>query len=114
MTDADVEDEAAADESEGSDDEEPMEINGKTALSDVPMETNNNDGEKNTISVKAATTDAKSAAVSIAGLPQSKEELESLISTIHQTVNDSVLPRLHRCLNAKVMFAHKDAICSEL
>ncbi|XP_040003243.1 small subunit processome component 20 homolog isoform X2 [Xiphias gladius] len=56
---------------------------------------------------KEATTQAKGpiapkpTAVA-SGLPQSKEELESLISTIHQTVNDSVLPRLHKCLTAKV------------
>ncbi|KAJ8261989.1 hypothetical protein GJAV_G00160840 [Gymnothorax javanicus] len=36
------------------------------------------------------------------GLPQSSEELESLITSIHQTVTDSVLPKLHKCLTAKV------------
>uniref|UniRef100_A0A665TDQ2 UTP20 small subunit processome component n=1 Tax=Echeneis naucrates TaxID=173247 RepID=A0A665TDQ2_ECHNA len=46
-------------------------------------------------------------AVVASGLPQSKEELESLISAIHQTVNDSVLPRLHKCLTAKCDEEHK-------
>lgn len=36
------------------------------------------------------------------GLPQSKEELEALISSIHHTVTQSILPRLHKCLIAKV------------
>ncbi|XP_036433359.1 small subunit processome component 20 homolog [Colossoma macropomum] len=36
------------------------------------------------------------------GLPQSKEELEALISSIHSTVSQSILPRLHKCLTAKV------------
>lgn len=36
------------------------------------------------------------------GLPQSKEELEALISSIHRTVTQSILPRLHKCLIAKV------------
>uniref|UniRef100_A0A3B3Y953 Uncharacterized protein n=1 Tax=Poecilia mexicana TaxID=48701 RepID=A0A3B3Y953_9TELE len=36
------------------------------------------------------------------GLPQSREELESLMAAIHKTVNDSVLPRLNKCLTAKV------------
>ena len=36
------------------------------------------------------------------GLPQSPEELKALIASIQNTVNNSVLPRLHKCLNAKV------------
>ncbi|XP_036373482.1 small subunit processome component 20 homolog [Megalops cyprinoides] len=36
------------------------------------------------------------------GLPQSREELEALISSIHHTVKESVLPKLHKCLTAKV------------
>lgn len=36
------------------------------------------------------------------GLPQSKEELEALLSSIHHTVTQSILPRLHKCLIAKV------------
>ncbi|KAG7496109.1 small subunit processome component 20-like [Solea senegalensis] len=102
--DADEMDEAAADDFNPSDDdeEEKMDIDSKTAPSDVPMEMDN-DG----VSEEAATTKAKGpgavkAAAVASGLPQSKEELESLIKAIHQTVNDSVLPRLHKCLTAKV------------
>ncbi|XP_051974584.1 small subunit processome component 20 homolog [Xyrauchen texanus] len=36
------------------------------------------------------------------GLPQSQEDLEALISSIHRTVTQSVLPKLHKCLIAKV------------
>uniref|UniRef100_A0A4W6DX27 UTP20 small subunit processome component n=1 Tax=Lates calcarifer TaxID=8187 RepID=A0A4W6DX27_LATCA len=102
---ADDMDEAAADTSDTSDDEEEMEVDSKTA--DVPMEMNNNEGEKDAVSEEVATTKEKGPvapkpAPVASGLPQSKEELESLISTIHQTVNDSVLPRLHKCLTAKV------------
>ncbi|XP_056223520.1 small subunit processome component 20 homolog [Seriola aureovittata] len=104
---ADDGDEGAADESDASDDEEAMEIEKKTAPSDVPMETDNNDGEKDGVSEEVATTKVKrpvapKPVVAASGLPQSKEELESLISAIHQTVKDSVLPRLHKCLTAKV------------
>ncbi|XP_071357681.1 small subunit processome component 20 homolog isoform X2 [Trachinotus anak] len=102
--DADDLDEAAADESDASDDEEAMEVDSKTAPSDVPMEMENKDGEMNGVSEEAATAKAKAPkpVAVVSGLPQSKEELESLISTIHQAVNDSVLPRLHKCLTAKV------------
>ncbi|XP_069376458.1 small subunit processome component 20 homolog isoform X3 [Paralichthys olivaceus] len=103
---ADDVDEAAADESDASDDEKEMETDSKTAPADVPMEVDN-DEESNVVSKEAASAKAKGpvaprpVAVS-SGLPQSKEELESLIIAIHGTVNDSVLPRLHRCLTAKV------------
>uniref|UniRef100_A0A4W6DX43 UTP20 small subunit processome component n=1 Tax=Lates calcarifer TaxID=8187 RepID=A0A4W6DX43_LATCA len=87
-----------------------MEVDSKTA--DVPMEMNNNEGEKDAVSEEVATTKEKGPvapkpAPVASGLPQSKEELESLISTIHQTVNDSVLPRLHKCLTAKRDEEHK-------
>ncbi|XP_051544163.1 small subunit processome component 20 homolog [Myxocyprinus asiaticus] len=36
------------------------------------------------------------------GLPKSKEDLEALISSIHHTVTQSVLPKLQKCLIAKV------------
>ncbi|XP_026183080.1 small subunit processome component 20 homolog [Mastacembelus armatus] len=105
---ADDEEETAGDGTDVSDDEEAaMEIDSKTAPSDPPMETDNGDGGKDGVSAEAATTEAKGPAapkpaVVAIGLPQSKEELESLISAIHQTVNASVLPRLHKCLTAKV------------
>ncbi|KAI4884861.1 hypothetical protein NFI96_031248 [Prochilodus magdalenae] len=40
--------------------------------------------------------------VSSSGLPESKEELEALISSIHTTVSQIILPKLHKCLTAKV------------
>ncbi|KAK1906944.1 Small subunit processome component 20 like [Dissostichus eleginoides] len=104
---ADDEEQAAADESEASDDEEAMEVEGKTDPSDVPMETDTNSGENGVVSKKAATPVAKVPAAPppmavSSGLPQSTEELGTLISAIHQTVTNSVLPRLHKCLNAKI------------
>ncbi|XP_047431848.1 small subunit processome component 20 homolog isoform X2 [Mugil cephalus] len=85
-----------------SDDEEGMEIDGKVAPSDVPMETEDADREKAGIPEEAAAAKAKAQAAVASGLPQSSEGLETLIRAIHQTVNDSVLPRLHKCLTAKV------------
>lgn len=107
---ADDEEQAAADESD--DDEEAMEVEGKTDPSDVPMETDTNSGENGVVSKKAATPVAKVPALApppmavSSGLPQSTEELGTLISAIHQTVTNSVLPRLHKCLNAKVQYTN--------
>lgn len=92
---ADDENVAVDDESDASDDEEEMEVDGN-ASTDVPVEME----EAPATRVKAQAAPKLSTAVS--GLPQSTEELESLIGLIHQTVNQSVLPRLHKCLNAKV------------
>ncbi|XP_070785368.1 small subunit processome component 20 homolog isoform X2 [Enoplosus armatus] len=105
--DAADEEQPAADESDASDDEEAMEVDGNTAPSNVPMETDTTNREKDVASEDAATAGAKRPAAPkptavASGLPQSREELESLISAIHQTVNNSVLPRLHKCLTAKV------------
>ncbi|XP_072235229.1 small subunit processome component 20 homolog [Leuresthes tenuis] len=86
------EDEAAADESDASDDD-AMEIDGKAASAAVSMETD---------ATKTKTQSAPEPEAVASGLPQSREALESLISAIHQTVNNSVLPRLHKCLTAKV------------
>ncbi|KAK2883206.1 small subunit processome component 20 homolog [Channa argus] len=100
------EDEGGAEESDASNDEEPVE-NDSRATPGVSMEIDNNDGEKGGVCLDAATVKAKGSAAPkpaavVSGLPQTKEQLESLISSIHQTVNDSVLPRLHKCLTAKV------------
>uniref|UniRef100_A0A3Q2C7Z2 UTP20 small subunit processome component n=1 Tax=Cyprinodon variegatus TaxID=28743 RepID=A0A3Q2C7Z2_CYPVA len=105
--DADNEDEAAADELDTSDDEEAMEIDDKPASTDVPVETDaatqaeKEDKPEKTASKAPTKPDPRMTPVAT-GLPQSREELESLIAAIHQTVNDSVLPRLNKCLTAKV------------
>uniref|UniRef100_A0A671YNT6 UTP20 small subunit processome component n=1 Tax=Sparus aurata TaxID=8175 RepID=A0A671YNT6_SPAAU len=101
----------AAEESDASDDEE-MEVDGKTPSSDVPMEVDTANGEKDVISKAAATSGAKGPAAPkptavASGLPQSKDELESLITAIHATVNNSVLPRLNKCLTVKSEDEHK-------
>ncbi|XP_054911685.1 small subunit processome component 20 homolog [Poeciliopsis prolifica] len=91
----DVEDEAEAKELDTSDDEEAMETDDKAASASVPVET---ESAASRIPAKAAST----AAPVSCGLPQSREELETLMAAIHQTVNNSVLPRLNKCLTAKV------------
>ncbi|XP_068162452.1 small subunit processome component 20 homolog [Antennarius striatus] len=90
--------EPAADKSDASDNEEAMDVDGD-APSHVPMETDVNSGKKEVVSRGPAAP--KPTAVA-SGLPDSKEELESLISNIHRTVKTSMLPRLHKCLTAKV------------
>ena len=75
------------------------------------MEVNTASGEKDVASKAAATSGPKCPAapkpIAVAsGLPQSKDELESLITAIHATVNNSVLPRLNKCLTAKVRHTH--------
>ncbi|KAF7667571.1 hypothetical protein LDENG_00057170 [Lucifuga dentata] len=112
LVNADDKEEAAGDESDASDDDEnDMEVDSQPAAAaaddDVAMETDITDVEKDDISKTPTTTEVKEAAVpkfaaAASGLPQSKEELEALISSIHHTVKDSVLPRLHKCLTAKV------------
>ncbi|XP_075932289.1 small subunit processome component 20 homolog [Anarhichas minor] len=105
--DAEDEEPAAADESDASDDEEAMEVDGKTTPTDVPMETDTTSGGKPVASKEGAASEAKKPAAPkpfavATGLPQSTEELESLIRGIQQTVSNSVLPRLHKCLTAKI------------
>ncbi|XP_034018840.1 small subunit processome component 20 homolog isoform X2 [Thalassophryne amazonica] len=87
-----------------SDEEDDMEVDSKATPSDVPMETNNAFREKDDTSKEAAAVkhEVSKYVAGASGLPQSKEELEWLLATIHKTVHDTVLPRLHKCLTAKV------------
>ncbi|KAM9772369.1 small subunit processome component 20 homolog [Syngnathus typhle] len=78
----DVEEEAAAEPSVKSGGGEAMEIDEKAKAEKPPAP-------------------PKPVAVSC-GLPQSASQLEVLLSTIQESVTSSVLPRLHKCLNAKV------------
>lgn len=83
-------------ESDPSDDEEPMGTDG--AVVDKLSEEappGRADGDA-----------ASKASVVPSGLPQGKEDLEALIKTIHDSVSNSVLPRLHKCLTAKVQSTH--------
>ncbi|CAB1345772.1 unnamed protein product [Coregonus sp. 'balchen'] len=121
----DAEEEVAAVESEESDTEEAMEtesINSDTktttietaevvtmetdaaeTVEGVAMETNATEStaETKTVPVKKPTPSATAPAAP-SGLPQNKAELEALITSIHATVQNAVLPRLHKCLTAKV------------
>lgn len=107
------EEQLGADELDASNDEEEMEVDNNTAPPDVTMETETNNVKEKT-SEEAATTAPEPTAVS-SWLPQSKEELESLVSAIHETVNNTVLPRLHKCLTAKVqhMQTLRVILCSQ-
>lgn len=91
--------------------EEAMQVDGNAAPADVPMDMDTPGGEKQVAPKKDAASEAKVPATpatlaASSGLPQSAGELESLISTIHQTVTNTVLPRLQKCLTAKVRRAH--------
>nr|XP_061809338.1 small subunit processome component 20 homolog [Nerophis lumbriciformis] len=89
----DMEQEEAAEESEASDDDEAMEIDGE-----LPSKAETSDEKVK----KAKKAPAPKPTPVSRGLPQSREELELLISTIQESVTGAVLPRLHKCLNAKV------------
>ncbi|KAJ0012510.1 hypothetical protein NQD34_016844 [Periophthalmus magnuspinnatus] len=104
---------AEAREDEASDNEDTMETDCKdqpnvtkgTEMADVTMETDSSDAQN---SAKVAVCDTKRTITTkppagiATGLPQTKEELECLIRAIHQSVNENVLPRLQKCLTAKV------------
>lgn len=84
-------------------------MDSKAAQPHLPMEIDGAVVDK--VSKKAASSGAKPAAAPkpsavSSGLPQSKDQLEALIKAIHDSVSNSVLPRLHRCLTAKVQNTH--------
>uniref|UniRef100_A0A8C7G5K8 UTP20 small subunit processome component n=1 Tax=Oncorhynchus kisutch TaxID=8019 RepID=A0A8C7G5K8_ONCKI len=91
MEAAKTREEVAAVESEESDTEEG-----------VAMETNATEStaEPKAVPVRKPTP-STTAPAAPSGLPQSKAELEALITSIHATVQNAVLPRLHKCLTAK-------------
>ncbi|KAM4615221.1 small subunit processome component 20 homolog [Polymixia lowei] len=97
------------DEEEGadvSDDEDDMEVDDKARTADVAMETDVPEGESDAASVETGAAKARSAGPKAPAppsrLPQSKKELDALIKTIHKTININILPKLHKCLTAKV------------
>ncbi|KAM6984775.1 small subunit processome component 20 homolog [Aplochiton taeniatus] len=109
----DDEEDAVAVESDESDTEEAMETNDETVPTKVAVEKDTTEAtegvametevEETAAPVSKVVTAAKKPAPTVlCGLPKSQEELEALITSIHKTVNESVLPRLHKCLTAKV------------
>ncbi|XP_062862543.1 small subunit processome component 20 homolog [Trichomycterus rosablanca] len=104
--DAEVKDEVQAEamDSDESDAEEAMETGDARADVDATeseaMDTGSSESAKPKEGPQVQVM--KAPPVVSSGLPQSKEELEALITSIHQTVTKSVLPRLHKCLTAKV------------
>uniref|UniRef100_A0A4W5L4R2 UTP20 small subunit processome component n=1 Tax=Hucho hucho TaxID=62062 RepID=A0A4W5L4R2_9TELE len=80
-----------------------METDTTETIEGVAMETNTTEytGEPKAVPVKKPTPSATAPAAP-SGLPQNKAELEALITSIHATVQNAVLPRLHKCLTAKV------------
>lgn len=103
---AEEEQQAEAMDSDESDVEDAMETN--DAEGDAEAVATETDAMDTEVSDSAKTKADKKSELKRAppvvssGLPQSKEELEDLISSIHRTVSQSVLPRLHKCLIAKV------------
>uniref|UniRef100_A0A4W5MI71 UTP20 small subunit processome component n=1 Tax=Hucho hucho TaxID=62062 RepID=A0A4W5MI71_9TELE len=80
-----------------------METDAAETVEGVAMETNATEStaEPKAVPVKKPTPSATAPAAP-SGLPQNKAELEALITSIHATVQNAVLPRLHKCLTAKV------------
>lgn len=96
-----VEDEAAETmDTDESDDEGAMETDEAGAAISTAMDAEM-EGPAKPKEVKERQTKKVPPVVS-SGLPQSKNDLEALISSIHLTVTRSVLPKLHKCLTAKV------------
>lgn len=91
-------------DSDESDMEDGMETNDAVATETDGMDTGDGVGDGDSTKPKESTEakPKKGPPVVSSGLPQSKEELEALISSIHHTVTQSILPRLHKCLIAKV------------
>ena len=90
------------------DEEVAMETDGKAEANDVAMETDeevDDSDEEDDEAVAAAKPKKKKEARAdpvASGLPKNKAELESLIRNIHKSVQTNILPRLHKCLTAKV------------
>uniref|UniRef100_W5LP94 UTP20 small subunit processome component n=1 Tax=Astyanax mexicanus TaxID=7994 RepID=W5LP94_ASTMX len=105
--DGGAEDEDPAMDSDESDAEDVMETAEADADAKAVEETETMDTDGTESAKSKKDKDKKSQTKSAppvpnSGLPKSKEDLEALISTIHNTVNQSVLPKLHKCLTAKV------------
>lgn len=96
------EDEAAetaeTDESDAEDAMETEDAAASTATDVMDTETQGSVKSKKGKESQAKTTPP----VVSSGLPQSQEDLETLLASIHNTVTKSVLPKLHKCLTAKV------------
>ncbi|XP_064199288.1 small subunit processome component 20 homolog [Anguilla rostrata] len=96
-------------EEEGEEEEEAVEMvesdgeeAGETVDKEpVPHATERPD-ESKSASLEEAVPSGEAVGKVPSGLPQSREELESLITSIHQTVTGSVLPKLQKCLTTKV------------
>ncbi|XP_060746083.1 small subunit processome component 20 homolog [Tachysurus vachellii] len=98
---AEVEQEVVMDSDE-SDMEDVMETNDADAVAAVTDEMDTGEGEATKPIEPAEAKPKRAHPVVSSGLPQSQEDLEALISSIHNTVTQSILPRLHKCLIAKV------------
>uniref|UniRef100_H3CN87 UTP20 small subunit processome component n=1 Tax=Tetraodon nigroviridis TaxID=99883 RepID=H3CN87_TETNG len=91
--------------SDASDGEEAMEVDAEAAPAPLPAETEGalvEEASEKTTSGGAERAAPSGPGAASSGLPQSREELEALVKSIQETVSNSVLPRLHKCLTAKV------------
>ncbi|KAJ8006735.1 hypothetical protein DPEC_G00110300 [Dallia pectoralis] len=80
-----------------------METNTSGTVEDICLKTSttNIGAEPEAVALNKTIPPTK-APVTQSGLPQNKAELEDLIASVHATVQNTVLPRLHKCLTAKV------------
>ncbi|KAI5094075.1 small subunit processome component 20-like [Silurus meridionalis] len=96
------EEQAEVMDSDESDMEDAMETNDADAVATEADGMDTGDGDSTKIKKGTEAKPRRRPPVVSSGLPQSEEELKSLISSIHKTVTQSVLPRLQKCLTAKV------------
>ncbi|XP_031438174.1 small subunit processome component 20 homolog isoform X1 [Clupea harengus] len=99
------EEEADEAESEDSDGEDAVESHSTDATQTegdaVAMETEDSANRPDS-QQKEAGSKKRATPTVCTGLPRSVQDLEALIGTVNHTVTQSVLPRLHKCLTAKV------------
>lgn len=113
-----VEEEAKDEEAETiemdeSSDEDAMETDDAGAATSTTTDAMDTETQVSVKEKEAKESQAKKAPpVVSSGLPQSHQDLEALISTIHQTVTQSILPRLHKCLIARVRAPSSSSISS--
>lgn len=89
--------EADSEDSDGEDAEEPDTTEGDAVAMETEDSANKAEGKQNEVGPKRKATPTV-----CTGLPRSIQDLEALIGTVHHTVIKSILPRLHKCLTAKV------------
>ncbi|KAL2102527.1 hypothetical protein ACEWY4_001695 [Coilia grayii] len=97
-----VAEEEDSDESDAEDAAEPDSADATQTEDAVAMETEDSATTKPDNQQKEAGPKKRPTPTVCTGLPRSVQDLEALIGSVHHTVTQSILPRLHKCLTAKV------------